>query len=560
MSPLKRFRQDDGGFAMITVIGSMFVLTALVFASLAYAMNSLPLARKSQDHHAAMAAAQAGVDDYLRRLAENDTYWLNGGVDAANPAFTPAGAAIPGTTSDARFTYTPLMTPAEIAAGRVVRLKATGIVNGVKRSVSVELKKRSFLEFLYFTDKETTDPAAYPNPWSAMTPATAMNLCNRYYYSTPARDPSCVDVVFASDTLDGPVHTNDAMYINGSPNFTSPNTFSSWPNPPDPNNRFRVVAAGMSPSNNKPKYADILPLPLSNTELQTTAQTQGCLFRGATRIRFNSNGTLTIRSPYTRVSNPCFTGNPSVNFTAQTVTPPANTVIYVDNVTNPTGADTACPTNDSGNVLQTWPQINDDSAFKGLTTFNCWSGDAYIEGNVKGRYTLGTKGNVVVTGDLRYTSRAANGDVLGLIADGNVQVYHPVYCNAVRNNGANRGNCNSAWSNVTPVRPAGEPAATGALSNIQIDAAVMSVQHTFTVANYDLGPPLNTLSVFGALIQNYRGAVGRSSTTGGVVTPLSGYTKDYVYDTRLKAAPPPAFLDPRESAWRVGSFSEQRPD
>ena len=51
------------------------------------------------------------------------------------------------------------------------------------------------------------------------------------------------------------------------------------------------------------------------------------------------------------------------------------------------------------------------------------------------------------------------------------------------------------------------------------------------------------LNVYGAIAQNYRGAVG---TTGG-----TGYLKDYKYDGRLATDEPPYFLAPLKAGWKV---------
>ena len=68
-------RRGDRGFAMIMVIGSMAVLTIFVTGALTFAMTNIKPARHDQDWQAALAAAQAGVDDYMRHLEDNDSYW-----------------------------------------------------------------------------------------------------------------------------------------------------------------------------------------------------------------------------------------------------------------------------------------------------------------------------------------------------------------------------------------------------------------------------------------------------------------------------------------------------
>jgi hypothetical protein len=78
-----------------------------------------------------------------------------------------------------------------------------------------------------------------------------------------------------------------------------------------------------------------------------------------------------------------------------------------------------------------------------------------------------------------------------------------------------------------------------------IDAAVLTLQHSFMVDNYGTGSasPQPYLSVHGALAQRYRGAVGLVSS--------AGYLKDYHYDDRLKVILPPYLFDIANSGWHV---------
>ena len=115
--------------------------------------------------------------------------------------------------------------------------------------------------------------------------------------------------------------------------------------------------------------------------------------------------------------------------------------------------------------------------------------------------------------------------MLGLIATNFVRVYHDV-----------DGSCN----NVSPV-----------MSTVRIDAAILSLNHSFTVDNHDCGAKLGNLIVNGAIAQKYRGAVG---TTGG-----TGFVKDYNYDDRLRYRSPPFFLEPIAASWHVVRSNEQVP-
>jgi hypothetical protein len=80
-----------------------------------------------------------------------------------------------------------------------------------------------------------------------------------------------------------------------------------------------------------------------------------------------------------------------------------------------------------------------------------------------------------------------------------------------------------------------------------VHAAIVSVRHTFTVQNYARGPNRGTLTVLGAIAQLYRGPVATTSGT----TLVSGYAKNYSYDTRLKNAAPPKFITPVSTTFEV---------
>jgi hypothetical protein len=113
-----------------------------------------------------------------------------------------------------------------------------------------------------------------------------------------------------------------------------------------------------------------------------------------------------------------------------------------------------------------------------------------------------------------------------------IRIYHPV------------SGCSNAASG-----PFG--AAPGSLT---IDAAILSLDHSFIVDNYGCGSPLGTLTVNGAIAQRFRGPVG----TGGS-SIATGYVKNYNYDDRFKVANPPYFLDPVQSSWRTVRYTEQLP-
>ena len=74
---LKRPRKDDeDGVVLVTVLLLSMIMLIIVAGTMAYALGSQPISRRDQDWNAALAAAEAGLDDYLFRLNENDQYYL----------------------------------------------------------------------------------------------------------------------------------------------------------------------------------------------------------------------------------------------------------------------------------------------------------------------------------------------------------------------------------------------------------------------------------------------------------------------------------------------------
>ena len=210
-----RSRNGEDGVAMVTVMMIVLVITLLMVATVNYAIQSQPLSRRDQDWNAALAAAQAGVDDYLYRLQQDDDYY---NFSATNPP-TPANTAftgwrtIPGPANQGQFHYG--VSLAQFASDGVVQLTSTGRVRGVKRTIRASLRRRGFLDYLYLTDYESLDPQSgyYSDP------GTATTQCSRYWWQGRPTSP-CVRISFATgDSINGPLHTNDTISVNGSPRF-----------------------------------------------------------------------------------------------------------------------------------------------------------------------------------------------------------------------------------------------------------------------------------------------------------------------------------------------------
>ncbi len=135
------------------------------------------------------------------------------------------------------------------------------------------------------------------------------------------------------------------------------------------------------------------------------------------------------------------------------------------------------------------------------------NGTLKISGTLQGRLTVGASSDIIVTGNILYANDpriagSTSTDTLGMISERNVQID----------------------DNASP---------SG--GNLEIDASIMALSTSFYLENWDEGAAKGTLTVFGGIIQKNRGPVGTFNGT----TKVSGYSKNYRYDTRLLNNPPP---------------------
>lgn len=157
------------------------------------------------------------------------------------------------------------------------------------------------------------------------------------------------------------------------------------------------------------------------------------------------------------------------------------------------------------NPLQRWVDRPQPLPANGAIFVN--GGNVTVSGTLDGQLTIGTNRDLVIANDIRYANDPVvdpqSNDVLGLVAEQNVIV-----------------------SQTAP-------------SDLTVHASIMALNSSFTVANWWVGPPKGTLRLYGGVIQKSRGPVGTFSRYSGL--KLSGYTKDYRYDTRLSGLAPPFY-------------------
>jgi hypothetical protein len=565
---LRRRLAAEHGFSLIAVLGVLLAGMTLSVAAFTAANGDVHLSRNDEDQKRAFAAAEAGVQDYFFHLTQDNAYWAKcASPPTPHPALNQYGARplrtrpVPGSSAS----YAIELIPANgrpacdvndatgsmiVAAGGPMSgtfsIRSTGFSNNVKRSVIATFRRRSFLDYLYFTDFETSDPAWYilnakgnPTQSGVLTGRStftaspgrpdlltwAASSCPRYWRnsrssqrwpispdnawqqqinsrwgSTDTSIVNCTEIQFvAGDHIQGPFHTNDDILICGSPTFGRD----------DNGNQDSIEVSGSGYRQNsgcsgrptihgvwKP-FSPVLTPPPSSTALKQIAESR-YLLRGTT--------TIVLRGSQMDVTNA------NLSPTTQTWSFPTNGVLYVDH-------DSA-----TGCALPAYQPLDPYRDPVGCA-------DVYVSGTYSDDLTIASAKDIVVTGNV-----LASGDrMLGLIADNFVRVYHPVRPDP--NNSTDRTDC----------------VEDGGPTNIEIDAAILALNHSFTVDSYFCGSPLGRLTVRGTIAQKFRGPVGRGS--GSNIS--SGYLKSYEYDERLRLREPPHFIDPVQASWRIQRYAEQ---
>jgi hypothetical protein len=545
---LRLLREEDG-YSMLAVIGAIAITTMLVSAAVAATNDDQTFLRRDINQKRAYAAAQAGIADYTYHLNTDSGYWarctsvpapnavnlnMNGNPTNTRP--------VPGITDGSRYgiellqaTTSPggsqcdsqnpnaTMLEANGANTGTFRVRSTGFSGTGKVSIVATYKQATFLDYVYFTQLETSDPVTYgfANPSAALSGAYAQ--CTKFRRDGRESSPIpgtnnqfCDQIVFVGgDQIDGPLHTNDDLRVCGSPTFGRNGADVTEVSAP-PVGWAHGNACTASPTFRAPLVtrAPVLTPPATNSTLKAIAGPSNT-FTGQTKIVLNGN-------------NMTITTN-----TGQTIGPvavPSDGVVYVQN-----GA--GC-----SNSYSPFTTAYPGTSGCGNAIVHTASGGSY-----SGQLTIAAENDVIIDGDIRRTSSSA--DLLGLIANNFIRVMHPV----CENNDLGCAGGTGVPGSVSEQVAKGDCDAdndgnrgvngTGSNSNLNIDAALLAIDHSFIVDHYDCGSSLGTLTVNGAISQKFRGAVG---TTGG-----TGYIKDYNYDDRLRFQEPPHFFDPVQSAWHV---------
>ena len=526
MNGLKTRGED--GFTMIMTVLGLALVALLATVAVAAVNGDSGLTTRDLTRKQAYEAAKAGIAEYAYHLHKDNGYWAKctnvGAPSAVNQiGSTTKRRTVPGATnasyaiellpatghascdSTTISTATASMLESLGTMKGTFRIRSTGFVGPSHVSITATFKPASFLDYVYFTQLETSDPVTYGDE---ATIKGAYEQCSktiangRYNASIPNSGGRYCDAIsfVTGDNIKGPMHTNDAFVICNSPtlgrNASDPVEVSS---PPKGWYSTREIPHSGSNCTGNPNFAGtfttnspaLLP-PATNASLATLAE-PSFRFKGQVKICL-SGSTMTVRTgPKTCEGGTILYSGPQ----------PANGIVYVENIAC-TGAYSPFET-------------------QYAETSEC--GNIYVRGTYSKPLTIAAGNDIIVDGNIIKTNEEG---VLGLIANNFIRVYHPI--ERRWNSSLNRYECTGN--------------AAGSLSNPEIDAAILAINHSFIVDSYNCGSQLGTLTVKGAIAQKYRGAVG---TSGG-----TGYLKNYEYDERLHTIAPPSFIEPVQSDWVVG--------
>ena len=585
---IRRAATGDSGVVLAAVLITSLVLSLLASALLVYVTQQMPQARDHQDRQAALAAAEAGVEDYLSRINADPEYFTKGMADPTNPTFQ-GFVPLPGRQDDTAAFRIDDIDIDSLATRGVIVVSATGQVGGEERSIRVELKRKQFTDYAYLSDLEVNDPrnaARYKKTYQAGGESVEQvearcgvyDWMGRQDYAPTSQDDDCkVLDWYTGDVVYGKIHTNDTLGISGTPHFddfaesgclppgcgdTSGSIFKNYRGGstatfryPLHGNGFGVAAAG------------VVAFPQSNLALraQTQAPNDGCLFTGPTRIVLRG----TVADVFNRNSRDTngpscggdYTTRSGVGFKYTIPMTADGLVIYVQDIPASSGDPNYTA---SADVYSTAPflpgtrpadapatylpcascatlstpdgfPLPEDKAYTELSpaVYGPTQGDVLIEGTLDGRLTVGAEDDVIITGDL--LQQQPEGDVLGLIANNFLWNYHPV------NSTANTAN------------EAHEMCAGTCMHDLRIEASIMSVKHAYGTIYPYVGKSQGAITTRGSVVQKWRNNVGDG---GFGSADHKGYAKAYGYDPQLRYTQPPHFLQPESLVWSVSRWAE----
>ncbi|HEY5285852.1 MAG TPA: hypothetical protein VIJ50_01960 [Solirubrobacteraceae bacterium] len=567
------------GITMMVAIGVMFVTSLLLVATFTAANGEIHLSATDTSQKKAYYAALAGIENYENHLTEDGnylTYCTNPPV--ANTALNQVGETTHRTVirdeegKSLNEEYAIQLLPAESApandrkcdASNLVatmleekspgavgtfRIESTGYSGNSRRTLVANFRNANFVSFVWYTKFETGDPAIYGEPLKEKEPATYYTECSKFYGERPADGGTprrCINNFFINgESVNGPMHTEDHVGVCGAPVFGRTENdrieFGHVYNEAGKEEGYsgEGVCSEVKPvfkgKHVPPKEVVSIEPPPGDEELKHIVE-PAYEYTGRTEIVLEG-GTMTV----TKWEEEALTKK-WITKTSTGVSYPPNGIIYVKQE--------SCP--EAYSPFGPKPKYTED--------YKC--GNVYVHGEYTNSLTIASENDIVINGNLTTPTTAGvpnTNDLLGLIANNFVRIYHPITetYKAVKKECKKNGK-----GEVEKYIATGElceytdnaaecdaPNGPGDLSNPTIYAAMLAVKHAVIVDNYICGlPELGNLNVYGAVAGLYtNGFTGEFSGS----SIIHGYPYDANYDDRLQVEEPPHFLNPIEASWFV---------
>lgn len=518
LASLRRRARSESGFAMVVALGVLTVTSLLVAAIYVGVTADVQSTARSTSTQQAYYAARSGEQAFLYQLNQNPSFWSTCSND-----YQPTPVSVPGASTGVKYSYVPVYNPGYTNGNctssnainalidpnsGTLRVEFTGYagptnaagVPKVSQTVVASFRKPSPLDFLWYTDHEMADPVLDPGDCTG----------EKYYYQYTGRSTppgNCEINWVTGDTMRGPMYTNDQylIYSNAGPVFGRAGVSSDKIESSAPTSSVCVSSQCYNasfPGGGAQAGAQYVPLPQSvaSTELQADATAHGWTFTGTTTITLNGTSATVSNCPGSTSSAACTT-----NWLNTTGAYPS--IIYV-------GSGSGCPSSYSPSSYDT----NSSGQYYGPC------GDVYVHGYYTQPLTIVSDHDIII---MANTNGLAN----------------PGLTTTTDGSGNPTGNATLGLVASDFVRVMHSPNQTS--SAVTIDAAVLTLQHSFMVDNYDTGRtnPQPYLTIHGALAQRYRGAVGTVGATG--------YLKNYNYDDRLHVLLPPYLFSLSTAGWDI---------
>ena len=222
---------------------------------------------------------------------------------------------------------------------------------------------------------------------------------------------------------------------------------------------------------------------------------------------------MTVVSPGT-LSNSSSSAVSVTNCVGTSKPLPASGVIYVQNVPSSSSDPNYTAACRTSTQLEGTATVNHPLGYPQRwdpTTYGCKNGDVFLKGTLKGRLTIAADNNIDVIGNVTYSTGTGGNDLLGLIANNYVEIYHPIDDDGSAASSTDRdGNSVNGYYNLDlPGSTHGVPQPARSRPR-SCRSPTRSACRTTSTARTTWA----AITINGAIAQKYRGIVGTINTSG----------------------------------------------